>query len=433
MLSARFQDSTSIERFSMVPNDTSRPVAAATAPPAGVGLIGREAIVDRDRKVIGYELFDRTPGAVAASGIALLLNLLSDTDADGLLGRHAVFIRCEHESMVNGDLELVPADRVVLMVPALADESPASVLAATERLAGLRERGFRLAFDQAVLKKSYIGWLPLATYVRLDLAHFNPQIGQSLVRVVRTSTQAQVIAQNVHTAEQQAVYSGYGIALFQGHWFAQPTLIESRSIRPAQAIILQLINLLRQDADPVEIEELLKRDPTLSFNLLRFINSAGFGLSVEVTSFRHAVMLLGLDKLFRWAAMLMTAARDGEPPALGTTAVVRGRLMELLATEIMSREDADNAFVVGVFSLLDTMLGMPLAKALEAVSLPQPVLDALLHRGGKFAPLLALTQACETADDAVFAQQSVALGLSNHQVNWAHLNALAWADDMGAS
>ena len=417
----------------MVPTDSPSPSASAHAPQIEVGLIGREAIVDRDRKVVGYELFDRTPDAAPTSGIALLLNLLSNTDAEGLLGRHTVFIRCEHESLHNGDVEMIPAERVVLTVPALADESAEAVAVATRRLAELKAQGFRLAFDQAVLKKAYLAWLPLANYVRLDLSHFNAQIGQSLVRVVRTSTQAQVIASNVHTTEQQATFAGYGITLFQGHWFAQPTIIESRSIRPAQAIILQLINLVRKDADPVEIEELLKRDPTLSFNLLRFINSAGFGLSVQVTSFRHAVMILGLNKLLRWAAMLMTTPRDGSPPALGTTAVVRGRLMELLAAEIMSPEEADNAFVVGIFSLLDSMLGMPLDKALEAVSLPQPVTDALLRKTGAFAPLLALTEACETADDAVFARQAIALKLTNHQVNWAHLNALAWADDMASA
>ncbi len=417
----------------MASTDLSGARDTASIPTAEAGLIGREAIVDRDRAVVGYELFDRSPGAAPTSGVALLLNLLSSPDAEVALGRHTVFIRCEHESLTNGDLELVPAARVVLMVPSLADETPAAVAAVTAHLTALKARGFRLAFDQGVLKKAYSEWLQLASHVRLDLAHFAPQIGQSLVRLVRTSTQAQVIAQNVHTAEQQAQLAAYGIGLFQGHWFAQPTIVETRGVRPAQAIVLQLINLVRKQADPVEIEELLKRDPTLSFTLLRFINSAGFGLSTEVTSFRHAVMLLGMNKLFRWAAMLMTNARDGSPPALGTTAVVRGRLMELLALEIMPAEEADNAFVVGVFSLLDAMLGIPLDKALEAVSLPQPVTDALLHQTGVFAPLLALTEACESADDARFAETAIALQLSNHQVNWAHLNALAWADDMAAA
>ena len=102
------------------------------------------------------------------------------------------------------------------------------------------------------------------------------------------------------------------------------------------ATIVQLINLVRREADLSDIEELIKKDPALSFKLLRMINSCGFGLSVEITSFRHAVMILGLNKLNRWATLLMTVARPGgAAPAAGSTAVVRGRLMELLAAELI--------------------------------------------------------------------------------------------------
>lgn len=208
-------------------------------------------------------------------------------------------------------------------------------------------------------------------------------------------------------------------------------LIKGQTLRPAQANIIQLINLVRSNAEVGEIEEVLKRDPTLSFNLLRFINSAGFGLSCEITSFRHAVMILGMQKLFRWAALLMTTSRaGGSPPAVGNTAVVRGRLMELLAAELLPPEEADDAFVVGIFSLLDAMLGLPMEQALESISLSANVTDALLHRKGMFAPFLELTLACESADDDAFARAATQLHLSNHQVNWAHLQALAWAENL---
>ncbi len=119
------------------------------------------------------------------------------------------------------------------------------------------------------------------------------------------------------------------------------------------------------------------------------------------------------------------------PPAVGTTAVARGRLMELLATELLPAEECDNAFVVGVFSLLDTMLGMSMEAALATVTLPEPVTQALLTRTGPLAPFLELTLACETGDDAAFARSATELGLSDSQVNWAHLQSLAWAESMG--
>ncbi|MES2188316.1 MAG: HDOD domain-containing protein [Pseudomonadota bacterium] len=410
---------------------------AGTDTPAeefGAGLIGRQAIVDHHRKVIGYELFDRsTPAAqhTAATDAALLFNALSSAKSDALIGRNTVFINCTHDSLGGDHLDLIHPERVVLELPTLPGDSPDEIAYRTAVLQEVKARGFQLAFNQGALKKAYAAWLPLASYVKLDMTAFKPELAESLVRFVHAQTSAHIIAEKVETAEQHWRMAGLGIKLFQGYWFARPALVQSKTIRPSQATIIQLINLVRKQADAAEIEELLKKDPTLSFNLLRFINSSGFGLSVEITSFRHAVMILGLNKLFRWAALLMTTSSDGSPPALGTTAVIRGRLMELLAAEMMTPDECDNAFVVGVFSLLDAMLGVSIDKALEAVALPQPVLDALLRRTGIYAPFLDLTEACESGDEAAFAKAAGTLQLSNHQVNWAHLNALAWADNLG--
>ena len=401
-------------------------------------LIARQAIVDEHRAVFGYELFDRSsPGQnyTADSDAALLVNALSFTDIETLVGKKLVFINCTLESLAGGHLELVHPDKVVLEVPPVAGNDPEVIASHALVLEDLRKRGFRFAFNHTVLTRGYASWRALASFVKLDLMSLKPDLVLPFVQLANKNTTAQIIAEKVETAEQHQMLSGYGIKLFQGYWFAKPALVKAQTVRPSQATILQLINLVRKQGSTTEIEELLKRDPTLSFNLLRFINSSGFGLNCEITSFRHAVMILGLNKLFRWAALLMTTSRgdkDGPGQVVGQTAVVRGKLMELLAAEMLSPEDCDNAFVVGVFSMLDVMLGVPLAKALESVALPQSVLDALLHRSGVLAPFLALTEACESGNDEVFARTAEALHLSNKQVNWAHLQALAWAETMGA-
>ena len=420
--------------MSSTPESPADETPLAENTPPTPGLIARQAIVDEKREVFGYELFDRSTGAhqhTATSDAAVLFNMLSGADAEMLVGKKTVFVNCTHESLSGGHLELIHPEKVVLEIPTLPNDPPEEIEARAVVLRDLRSRGFRLAFNQSVLKKPYATWIPLASFIKLELTAFPQTMAESLVRFVNSQTSAKIIAEKVETGEQHQHMAGLGVKLFQGYWFARPTLVQSMTVRPSQAIILQLINLVRRQADAAEIEELLKKDPALSFNLLRFINSSGFGLSVEITSFRHAVMILGMKKLFRWAALLMSTSRDGAPPALGTTAVVRGRLMELLAAELMPPDECDNAFVVGVFSLLDAMLGMPLDKALESVALPQPVLDALLHRKGIFAPFLELTIACESGDEEAFARASEVLHLSNHQVNWAHLNALTWADTLG--
>lgn len=403
---------------------------------ANVAVIARQAIVDQHRAVVGYELFDRStaPDAhSAASDAALLFNALSYAGSEALVGQKTVFINCTHESLQSDHLELIHPEKVVLEVHTLAESATAGAIEEHGlALKDLRKRGFRLAFNQQVLRRPYASWLPLATFIKLDMTTFKPELAATLVKFTHTHTTARVVAEKVETAEQHALMEALGVKLFQGFWFAQPALVKTKTLRPSQATIIQLINLVRQQASTSDIEDLLKKDPTLSFNLLRFINSSGFGLSCEVTSFRHAVMILGLKKLFRWAALLLVTSRgNGTAPAVGSTAVVRGRLMELLAAELLSAEDCDNAFVVGVFSLLDTMLGMPLEDALASVALPESVLDALLHGTGVFAPFLALTRACESGDDTAFAHNAEALQLSNRQVNWAHLQALAWAETLG--
>ena len=403
-----------------------------------LAVIARQAIVNEHRAIFGYELFDRSTVARTDDGHAdavLLFNALSYVGTESLVGQKLVFVNCTHQSLsAGGHLELIHPEKVVLEIPALPPGATADNIAAQlPVLEQLRRQDFRLAFNERVLCVQYLNWLALASFVKLDMTTFSVEQAPALVRFAQQHSSARLIANNVESAEQHQLMADLGVRLFQGYWFAKPALSQAHTIRPSQAIVVQLINLVRNQATTAEIENLLKKDPTLSFNLLRFINSSGFGLSCEITSFRHAVMILGMRKLFRWAALLLTTSRTGgSAPAVGSTAVVRGRLMELLAAELMPPEECDNAFVVGVFSLLDTMLGLPMDKALESLALPQPVVDALLHNTGPFAPFLALTKACESGDEEAFARNADELHLSNRQVNWAHLQALTWAENLDA-
>lgn len=418
-----------------VSDATQEPSKAVEPVDENLAIIARQAIVDENRAVYGYELFDRSRSAdshTAASDAALLFNALSYADTEALVGKKVVFINCTHASLSGGHLDLIHPEKVVLEVPPLPEgATPEDIEGRIPTLQALRERGFKLAFDQQALRRAYTGWLPLAAFIKLDMQAFEPERSATFVKFATTHSKAILVAEKVESAEQYELMRDLGVKLFQGYWFAKPSLVTATTIRPSQATIVQLINLVRKQASSAEIEDLLKKDPTLSFNLLRFINSSGFGLSCEITSFRHAVMILGLKKLFRWAALLMTTSRaGGVPPAVGQTAVVRGRLMELLAAELLPPEECDNAFVVGVFSLLDTMLGVSMSKALECVALPEPVMDALLRGTGVFAPFLELTRACESGDEVAFAKNANALHLSNRQVNWAHLQALTWAETL---
>ena len=418
------------------------PLLPASLIPTGgdIAVIARQPIVDAKRGVIGYELLHRRhPGTdavtevmTASSDAALMFNALSNIGSDALFGSKLAFINCTTETLSGVHLEIVDPERIVLEVPTIDDNEPARIAATIETLDQLKMRGFRLAFGAYVLTKPYAAWVRLASFIKLDIRKLRSETLPAAVRIAGNHAHAQVIAEKVESAQEFELLAKLGVKYFQGFYFERPTTVTAKLANPAYATVIRLLNEVRKDeADPAVIEELLKRDPTLAFKLLRYINSAGFGLGCEVTSFRHAVMILGLKKLFRWAALLLTSIKSSSaPPVVASFAVTRARFMELLAAECLPQEDCDNAFLAGVFSMLDVMLGVPMAQALENLVLPSDINDALLERSGLLAPFLQLVEACEVADGAEIAEIARSLQLSNEQINRAHIEALNWAEQL---
>ncbi len=214
-------------------------------------------------------------------------------------------------------------------------------------------------------------------------------------------------------------------------WFFLNTRPTRKKLVPAHAQIVRLLNLVRQNAEVKAIEAVLKQDVALSVKLLRYINSAGFGLQCEIQSFRHAVTILGYDKLNKWLSLLLvTSSKDATAPALMQASVARGRFMEIVARAFFDKSELDNLFITGAFSLLDVLVGTELAPVLEELHLPEPVVDALLRRDGVYADFLDLALACESDDVAALAEKADALGMEAIDVNRAHMEALSFADNM---
>ncbi len=418
----------------MPANSSSSPAAPAATASKGTSMIARQAIVNAEKAVIGYELFNRSRAPMehtAATDVLLLFTALSHTGREDLVGTKLLFVNSTHESLAGGHLELLSPEKVVLEVEPLGHVAASEALARLPILRSLRERGFKLSFNHTVLESAYATWLPLADYIKLDMNLLRPEQLAVLTSHAIRHSKAQLVATKIETEEQFTLARSLGAALFQGYWFSRPAVVETKLLAPNQVSIIQLINLLRQQASTQDIEDTLKKDAGLAFNLMRLINSAGFGGSRPITSVRQAIMIMGLKKLFRWAALLLTASQFGtSSPTIGHTAVIRARLMELLALEFMSEDDAEQAFLVGVFSMLDAMLHMPLPEALQLIRLPDTVRDALLHRQGVFGELLRLAEACESGNDVEFDQAASTLNLTSQQINWAHLQALVWCDQI---
>ncbi|APR03343.1 EAL and HDOD domain-containing protein [Thauera chlorobenzoica] len=231
-------------------------------------------------------------------------------------------------------------------------------------------------------------------------------------------------------AFRQAVDAGFDGA---SGWFFQHANPPARTLKPGHAQIVRLLNLVRRNGDIRDIEAVLKQDLALSYKLLRYINSAGFGLMYEIQSFRHAVNILGYDALNKWLSLLLvTDSRDPRAPALMQTAITRGRFMEEAAAAYVDASERDNLFITGAFSLLHVLLGTSMQALLDKLHLPASVSDALLHDCGEFAPYLRLAKACESLDGSALAALVGELGLSLESINRAQLIGVDFADSLQA-
>src|SRR5262245_54562983 len=208
---------------------------------------------------------------------------------------------------------------------------------------------------------------------------------------------------------------------------------QARPLQPGQAVVLELLRLVRDDAELPKIEATLKRDPALAFKLLRLVNSAAFGLPVQITSFQHAVMMLGYKKMMRWLSLLLaTASKDANTFPLMHASIRRGLFLEFLGAGEGQTELRDELFITGAFSMLDRITGAPFPQLFELIALPENVIDAIIHKKGPHAPFLTLIEAIERSDPIGISRQVDALAVPISACNQALLKAMSTANTLDA-
>jgi len=397
-------------------------------------FIVREPLLDPKQQVLGYELGwqqsssgSSAQGSVNAVALAELLGQqLHDSDGRWPLGSTLLFLRASPALLAADALLALPPKNVVLALSA-ADLGEPTTLAAIQKL---REQGYGMSLRSPDFKTLDKGMLGLLTHIEVP---FDPDDVANQAKIYGALKQSAVrlVARGISTWPQYDACAALGLDAFVGKLHLTPRPgPQPKGMNPAQAVVLQLMRLVRQNADVRELEAVLKRDAALSFKLLRYINSAGFGHGTEIQSLRHAVTLLGYAPLFRWLSLLLaTASTTGYSPVLMQTAVIRGRLAELLGTPALPRGESENLFVAGLFSLLDRLLGIPMAQVLQEMQFSEGLAQALLSREGAYGPYLALAEACEL-NSALVGSLATSLHIDVDEVNQLHLSALAWSHNL---
>jgi EAL and modified HD-GYP domain-containing signal transduction protein len=402
-------------------------------------FIGRQPILDREQRLVAYELLFRSGQQNAANitdNLAATASVIShaflDLGIEKALGPYKGFINCDASLLRSDMLEALPADKIVLEVLETVELTSEIV----ERCTELKERGFTIALDDFVdFADRFRPLLKVAEIVKVDLL---PLDDAGLVRTTRILQQwpLKLLAEKVDSREQADRCHALGYDLFQGYYFARPTIIAGKKLGQSELALMRLLGLVLEDAETDELEKVLKQEPGLTVSLLRLTNSAASGIRVRVNSLRQAIAVLGRRQLQRWLQLLLyaTDAAATSPGALLQLAATRGRLMELLAARLKPGDRAfeDKAFMTGIMSLMPALMSMPIEQIIAGIDVAADVRSALENRDGPVGALLKLTEALEGMVGPECAALTAALpGLEADGVNVCFTEALTWASNIG--
>lgn len=394
-------------------------------------FVARQPIYNEGLETVGYELLYRTGDTRTATirdadqaSSRLIVTTFMEMGLESLVGSQRAYINLSRP-FVTAQITLpMSPEQVALEIgPELALDR--RLLPHLRRLA---EDGYRLVLDDFDYRPAYEPALRLAGYVKLDALRLDgPAMRENIGRLRRHSIK--IIAERVETRDAYRQCREAGCDWFQGFFFCEPAVLRERRLpAPQQALLGLLARLEDPESSAAQVETLLAQDATLAFRLLRYVNCASLGLRSEVESLRHAVVLVGLATIRQWAALILVARLAGhDARELLATAMVRARMCQLLAVRldgVPAEVRAEQAFTVGLLSVLDALLERPMDDILDGLPLSYPLMAALAAREGPLGALLGLV-----ADYESGAWDHLPADTDASELRRSYLEAVRWSQE----
>jgi len=404
------------------------PTSSSIPPTAQDVHLARQPIFDTGNRCVAYELLYRASSASTSAGRFSVDVMCNDTalhavvsiGLDRLTGGAPAWVNVGREHLV-GDLYRVfqPRDVVLELLETITPDD--SVIDAARRAV---RAGYTIALDDFEMKASWAPLLELATVVKVDVLGHDAHSLALFIAPLRKYPHLKLLAERVETGAMRMLCGKLGFSLYQGYYYSRPETLGGRALSLQQATIANLLGLL-SDPEVTEraLDDAFRSHPSLSYALLRIVNSASLGFR-NVESIPYAIQLLGRAALSRWLLILLVSGVASRSPIAQEAvahALARARFCELV-TEAMGSGDPSSRFLVGLLSRFDVLLGLPMEEVLGRLPVSAEVRDALLHGVGPHASVLGLVDAYEHAAwDAVDA-----LGGSSGMAE-AYAQAVAWA------
>lgn len=395
-------------------------------------FIARQPIFDRHTHVFGYELlfregfhnfYDTLDGDYASSQTILASFLLFGMDS--MTGGKRGFINFTDALLTSEAATIFPKE--LLTIEILETVEPTDEI--ISKCKKLKKAGYMLVLDDFVFHEKYRPFLELADIVKIDFRRINPQ-SHGVILSLAEQYPVKLLAEKVETYKEyhQALSDGY--AYFQGYFFSKPEIIEGRDI-PGNK--LNYLNILQEvhsrDFEYSNIENIIKRDMSLSYKLLKFINSAAFGFTSKIHSIKQALTLLGIREFRKWISLMaLSGMGDDKPEELVATSIIRARFAEELALKTGMKEISSDLFLMGMFSLIDAFVDKPINVILGELNLDDSIKDALIGQQGPLTDYYTLMLLHEKGNWESMESLANKLSLDEESISLSYLQAVEWAN-----
>jgi len=394
-------------------------------------FVARQPIFDRDQKLFGYELLFRQglenffsgENVEAACKHTLDTSLLMGLDQ--LCGDAYVFINCTREVLLKGYMNLLsPRSTAVEVLESVAPDREVR-----DACLGLKAAGYLIALDDFIPGDAREPLAEIADIIKVDLIATPRDQWRAMVEA-HARGRTRVLAEKVETPEEFRIARDAGFVLFQGYFFQKPVVFSAQEIPASQMNYLRVLQAIHQpELDWKVIETLIKQEASLCYRLLRYLNSARFAFCSEIRSVRHALSMLGETEIRRWVSMVATlAAARNKPDELVQSALVRARFCEVMAQRI--RHIKTDCFLVGLLSLMDTILGISMRELLGRIAVDSEIKAALLGESTRPGQVLELACAQENADWTNCTALAAKLRMSEEEVSDIYLQSMRWAREV---
>ncbi|RMH07719.1 MAG: HDOD domain-containing protein [Nitrospirae bacterium] len=402
----------------------NEPSMKLTSCPATTVLVGRQPIYGRNMELFAYELLfrgDETNQATILDGdhatAQVVLNAFSEIGLDQIVNGYLAFVNITRSFLVEGHCLSLPKERVVLEVL----ETIAPDREVVTALTNLVHTGYQIALDDFVYQTSLQSLVDLAKIIKVDVLALSREAIQVHVQTLRQYP-VKLLAEKVETHEDFRFCRDMGFDYFQGYFFCKPNIVRAHRIPGSRLAVLTLLAELQDpDVRIQRIQEIIKQDLSLSYKILKYVNSAFFSLPRKVDSINQAVCMVGLERLKIWTSLLLLSKIEEKPLLLLMLAVTRAKMCEQLA--LAQREPrTDQYFTVGLLSVLDGLFDQSMEELVASLPLATEIVQALLHREGLLGETLACVVAYEQGDWEVVTRYGVPLDV----VKKAFLEAVTW-------